>query len=112
MSEATSLNLPQPPYYAVIFTSKRTPGDNGYGDTAQRMVTLASLQPGFLGVESVRGNDGAGVTISYWRDLEAINGWKNHAEHRQAQAAGRAKWYERYDVKIARVERAYGNSAD
>jgi len=38
----------KPPYYAVIFTSHRTEGDNGYGKMAERMVKLASHQPGFL----------------------------------------------------------------
>ena len=47
-------NPPQPPYYAVIFTSHRTEGDNGYGEIAERIVKLASRQPGFLGVESAR----------------------------------------------------------
>jgi len=47
-------NTPKPPYYAVIFTSHRTEGDNGYGQMAERMVELASEQPGFLGIESVR----------------------------------------------------------
>lgn len=44
---------PKPPYYAVIFTSIRTGGDQGYGLMAEKMVALASRQPGFLGVESV-----------------------------------------------------------
>lgn len=35
---------PKPPYYAVIFSSKRTDGDNGYAKVAQRMAELASLQ--------------------------------------------------------------------
>lgn len=61
---------PEPPYYAVIFTSHRTEGDNGYAEMADRMVELASQQPGFLGVESAR--EGVGITVSYWSDLESI----------------------------------------
>jgi len=57
---------PEPPYYAVIFTSLRTEGDRGYGHMADRMVELASQQPGFLGVETTRGADGFGITVSYW----------------------------------------------
>jgi len=63
---------PQPPYYAVIFTSQRTEGDRGYGRMADRMIELARAQPGFLGVESVRGADGLGITVSYWASKEAI----------------------------------------
>lgn len=72
-----------------------------------RMVELAAQQPGFLGVESVRGADGVGITVSYWSSLEAIAAWKANAEHRVAQTSGRKKWYEQFETRIARVERAY-----
>lgn len=98
---------PEPPYYAVIFSSARTPGDDGYGDTAARMVSLASGQPSFRGVESACGADGLGNTVSYWQTLEAIAAWKSVAEHRAAQERGRKDWYAAYNVRIARVEKSY-----
>ncbi|MCE8009952.1 antibiotic biosynthesis monooxygenase family protein [Billgrantia desiderata] len=98
-------NTPSPPYYAVIFTSIRTEGDNGYGMMAERMVELAAQQPGFLGIESAR--DELGVTVSYWQDLESIQRWKQQVEHREAQRLGRSEWYAAYKVRIARVEREY-----
>jgi len=99
---------PEPPYYAVIFTSRRTAGDHGYGAMAERMVELGSGYDGFLGIESVRGADGVGITVSYWRDEAAILAWKRDTEHQQAQRGGRAAWYEAFEVRIAKVERAYG----
>ncbi|MGF7215311.1 heme-degrading monooxygenase HmoA [Spirosoma lacussanchae] len=96
---------PQPPYYAVIFSSLRTSETDGYGDTATRMVELAHEQPGFLGVESAR--QGVGITVSYWDSLDAIRQWKQHAEHRLAQQQGRQRWYESFTVRICRVEQAY-----
>ena len=108
MSGAGFAKTPEPPYYAVIFTSTRTAVDEGYGDVAARMVELASKQPGFLGVESTRGTEGLGITVSYWSTLEAIAAWKANAEHRVAQATGHRKWYEHFETRIARVERAYG----
>ena len=106
---ASSLaNTPEPPYYAVIFTSLRTEGDRGYGKTAERMIELASQQPGFLGVETARGDDGLGITVSYWTSEEAIANWKANAEHRLAQEAGKKTWYADYRLRIAKVERAYG----
>lgn len=100
---------PKPPYYAVIFTSRRTPDDaEGYAQTAAEMVRLASAQPGFLGVESVRRADGLGITVSYWADLESIRNWKAHADHRTAQRLGREKWYRAYKARVARVDRDYG----
>ena len=100
---------PEPPYYAVIFTSARTPADAAsYETTANRMVELARQQPGFLGVESARGADGLGITVSYWTSEAAIRAWREQAEHQLAQTAGREKWYAAYELRVARVERAYG----
>ena len=94
---------PKPPYYAVIFTSVRTEGDNGYSEMANRMVELASMQDGFLGAESAR--EEIGITVSYWRDLESIKKWKENAEHVIAQERGRAEWYKAFKTRIALVER-------
>jgi heme-degrading monooxygenase HmoA len=98
-------STPEPPYYAVIFTSLRTEIEEGYGDMATRMIDLASEQPGFLGVESARGPDGLGITVSYWASEEAIANWREQAEHRVAQAHGRAQWYEQFITRVAKVER-------
>ena len=99
---------PQPPYYAAIFTSQRTAGDQGYGAMADRMLELASQQPGYLGAESVRDAQGFGITVSYWSSEAAIRDWKQHAEHQVAQAHGHARWYQHFELRIAKVERAYG----
>ncbi|HVO04379.1 MAG TPA: antibiotic biosynthesis monooxygenase [Candidatus Cybelea sp.] len=102
----TIATTPQPPYYAVIFTSLRTEGDNGYGAMAERMEALAKTQPGFLGIESAR--EGLGITVGYFRSLENIAAWKRNVDHLEAQRRGRADWYEAYRVRIAKVEREYG----
>jgi heme-degrading monooxygenase HmoA len=106
---------PEPPYWAVVFTSLRpagdapdNPPDDGYEEAAARMMALAREQPGFLGADSVRGADGLGITVSYWRDPEAIAGWRAHPEHLEAQAAGRERWYRSFSIRVCRVERAYG----
>jgi heme-degrading monooxygenase HmoA len=84
-------NTPEPPYYAVIFSSRRTPDDDdGYGLMAPR------------------GEDGFGITVSYWSTAESIARWKQDAEHLVAQQLGKAAWYEHYELRVARVERAYG----
>jgi len=100
-------STPKPPYYAVIFTSIRTDGDNGYGEMAARMEKLAAQQPGYLGIESVR--EDLGITVSYWESLEAIKNWKANLEHLEAQKSGRERWYSSYTMRIAKVERAYGS---
>jgi heme-degrading monooxygenase HmoA len=96
---------PQPPYYAVIFTSNRTPVEKGYSEMANKMVVLAKYQPGFLGVESAR--EEIGITVSYWKDLKSIKDWKENIEHINAQKKGKNEWYQNYKTRIAKVERDY-----
>ncbi|RUS48888.1 antibiotic biosynthesis monooxygenase [Cohnella sp. AR92] len=96
---------PEPPYYAVIFTSERTDGDNGYAEMSEEMEKLASSQPGFLGVESAR--EGVGITVSYWESLDAIRNWKQNERHMIAQRRGVSDWYLRFKTRVCKVERDY-----
>ena len=96
------------PYFAVIFTSTKSKEDTGYEEMAQKMLALAADQPGFLGVESARGVDGLGITVSYWRSEADIQVWKRNSEHRVAQEKGRSDWYSKFRVRVCRVEREYG----
>jgi glutathione S-transferase len=94
--------------YAVIFSSKRRSGhDEEYERVAASMEELARRQPGFLAVETARGADGLGITVSYWDSLEAIRAWKSEPEHLAAQARGKTEFYERYEIRVASVERGY-----
>ena len=97
---------PEPPYYAVIFSSLRTEDATGYAEMSTRMLELAAQQPGYLGHESAR--DGLGITVSYWKDPEAIRNWKKNTEHLFAQQQGRSKWYSAYKTRVCKVERDYG----
>jgi heme-degrading monooxygenase HmoA len=108
MPESEIAKTPRAPYYAVIFTSIRTEGDNGYDEMADRMFALASEQEGFIGAESVRRDDGFGMTVCYWRTLEGIKRWKQDAEHQLAQQLGRERWYRQYRTRICKVEEEYG----
>lgn len=99
---------PEPPYIAVIFSSQRTDGDQGYGAMAERMVELAREQPGFLGVESARDAEGFGITVSYWEDEAAVAAWKAQADHAVAQRLGWDRWYADFQLRVCRVERQYG----
>ena len=91
-------------YFAVIFTAQRTLSDEDmYSLTAERMVELAQQQSGFLGVESVRGGDGIGITVSYWRDRALIRNWRINVEHLAAQQMGRQEFYSWYQIRVAEV---------
>lgn len=93
------------PYYVVIFTSTQTDNTEGYSEMAEKMETLARHQEGFIGIESARNT--IGITVSYWKSLEAIKNWKANTEHLFAQQKGREQWYNWYNVKICKVEREY-----
>lgn len=93
---------------SVIFISTRTPADDtGYGQAAEAMEALARQQDGYLGIDSARGEDGTGITVSYWRDEEAAIAWRDNAEHRRIRDTGRQIWYSRYSLHVATVGRSY-----
>ena len=87
---------------AVIFTTEQSDDLDGYEAMSARMLELARSQPGFLGVESVR-EGGSGITVSYWRDREAVRAWGEHSEHREAQRLGRERWYRSWRLRVVEV---------
>ena len=94
---------------AVIFLSERTGHDAaGYATAAEAMAALAAVQPGYCGVDSVRGGDGVGITVSYWADDAAAVAWRDQPEHAAIRNAGRDRWYRSYTMTIATVTRGYG----
>ncbi|MGV6846084.1 MAG: antibiotic biosynthesis monooxygenase family protein [Lutibacter sp.] len=95
----------KPPYYAVIFTSVLKSDELEYFEMAKKMETLVKSQPGFLGIETARTT--VGITVSYWESLLAIKKWKMNLEHQKAQELGKTKWYEKYKIRICKVERDY-----
>jgi len=95
----------QTPYYAVIFTNLQTKDIEGYAEMAQSMESLAKTQPGYLGFEYAR--EEIGITISYWKSLDAIANWKAHLDHLKAQKLGKERWYQWYKTRICKVEREY-----
>ncbi len=99
-------NTPEPPYYAVIFSSIRTEVNDGYAEMADLMVELAHKQEGFIGVESARNE--IGITVSYWKDIESIKKWKQNSDHLIAQNKGQTMWYKQYKTRISKVESDYG----
>ena len=113
MPDSRFADLPPAPYYAVIFSSLRNGEDEaGYAQAAERMLALAAQQPGYLGAESARGTDGFGITVSYWDSEAAIAAWKQQADHAAVRAHGRRHWYDHFELRVAKVERAYGKQTN
>ena len=100
------VSTPDPPYYAVVFTSVLGSDTDGYPEAAERMFELVKTVPGYLGAEHAR--DRAGITVAYFRDEPAIAEWRDHPEHVATRAIGRERWYDAFELRIAKVERAYG----
>ena len=102
---------PEPPYYAVIFSSIKSEDDEGYGSMAEKMFELAREQPGYLGIETAQDGDRFGITVSYWRDEDSIAAWKRDVRHLAAQTMGIDRWYTHYEIRVAKVDRAYSGPA-
>ncbi|MFB4195573.1 antibiotic biosynthesis monooxygenase family protein [Streptomyces carpaticus] len=98
----------EPPYYVAVFSTIRTQEQDGYRETNARMEELVKAVPGFLGMDHAQTPGGLGITVGYFRDADALTQWRTNEEHRAAQRRGRAEWYERYTLHIAKVERSHG----
>lgn len=94
-------------YYAVIFTNTWAPNTDGYEPMAKAMADKALKHPGCLGMESTRDAFGFGITVSYWKDEASILEWKQDSSHVVAQNAGMKRWYDHYELRVAKVERSY-----
>ncbi|MCU6455211.1 antibiotic biosynthesis monooxygenase [Sphingomonas sp. A2-49] len=93
---------------AVIFVSQRNGRDEaGYAAAAAAMDARAARQPGYRGVDGARGEDGLGITVSYWADEAAATAWRDDPEHRAIRDAGRGRWYDGYRAIVCTVTRAY-----
>lgn len=94
--------------YAVIFTARLSSDLEGYEQAVSEMRQRVALVPGFVEMESVTDADGNEVTVSYWRDLDAIAKWKRDERHRGVQAQS-GRWYLDYRIRVAKIERDSGS---
>ena len=102
---------PPPPYYAVIFTNQLSENNAGYAQMGEKMFELALEQPGCFGAETTRDEHGIGITVSYWKDEQSLKAWKEQTDHLAAQKSGMERWYDHYELRVAKVERAYSGPA-
>ena len=70
-------NLTPPYYEAVLKETREGLKDKDHVAPSDEMVTLAPRRPGFLGLETARDKKGNQITVSYWKDVDAIEGWIN-----------------------------------
>jgi len=100
-------NTPKPPYIAAVSTSIRTDVEEGYDKMNELTITELDSIEGYLGYEAFRDENGFGVNVSYWKDMESLKRWRDNTLHQKAQELGKEKWYKNYKLRICRVERDY-----
>lgn len=84
-----------------IFRSRlREIGSEGYGSTAERMEALVREIPGFRSLKTFIAEDGERVSLFEFESLEALDAWKRHPEHLEAQRRGREEFYAAYELLI------------
>jgi heme-degrading monooxygenase HmoA len=96
---------------AVIFEVEPNPGKkDAYLDAAAQLRPLLDDIEGFLSIERFESltRPGKILSLSFWRDEEAVRQWRNVEAHRQVQKAGRASIFADYRLRVARVVRDYG----
>ena len=96
---------------AVIFEVEPSPGrTDDYLEIAASLRPMVEDIDGFISIERFQSlvNPEKILSLSYWRDEEAVQAWRNIAEHRQAQQAGRNGIFSGYQLRIASVIREYG----
>jgi heme-degrading monooxygenase HmoA len=96
---------------AIIFEVQIAEGSQDtYLDYAARLKPELEKMDGFISVERFESltTPGKLLSLSFWRDEAAVANWRNHGEHRQAQAAGRAGLFADYRLCVVSVIRDYG----
>lgn len=96
---------------AIIFEVVPAPGrKQEYLDLAASLKPELERQDGFISIErfSSLSNEGKILSLSYWRDEEAVKRWRQFEDHRQAQARGRGGVFADYRLRVASVLRDYG----
>ena len=96
---------------AVIFEVEPHPERRtAYLDAAARLKPLLETIDGFVSVERFESltNPGKILSLSIWRDEDAVQRWRNLEQHRRTQAAGRETMFADYRLRVAHVLRDYG----
>jgi heme-degrading monooxygenase HmoA len=97
--------------HAVIFEVEPKDGcETDYLDIAASLKADLEKIDGFISVERFRSlnQEGKLLSLSFWRDADAVKSWREHARHRLAQAKGRDAVFADYRISVAEIERQYG----
>ncbi|MFZ9628430.1 MAG: antibiotic biosynthesis monooxygenase family protein [Ilumatobacteraceae bacterium] len=88
----------------TVFRNRLVDGARGeYSDVAAEMSRLARTMPGYVEHKAFTADDGERVTIVTFADRASHDAWRDHPEHRAAQAAGIDRFYAEYAIQVADV---------
>ncbi|MBB1629045.1 antibiotic biosynthesis monooxygenase [Achromobacter sp. UMC71] len=96
---------------AVIFEVEPAEGNpDPYLRIAARLIDELKAIDGFISVERFQSltTPGKLLSLSFWRDEDAVKRWRSLESHRQAQEAGRGGVFADYRLRVAQVLRDYG----
>ena len=96
---------PLPGQVVTVFRSRLRPDADAYADHAARIGALATTMPGYVEHKVFTADDGERVTVVTFTDRPSHDAWRRHPEHREAQRAGIAGYYEEYSIAVGTVER-------
>ena len=101
--------------YGIIFEVwPYASGRDRYFELAEKLKTLLVQQPGFISVERFESlmEEGKLLSLSFWESEQAIVNWRSQLDHIEAQKEGKEKLFERYRIRVVKIERDYSFSAD
>ena len=98
---------PEPGQVMTVFRSRLRPDATAYADHAARMSELARSMQGYVEHKVFTADDGERVTVVRFADAASHAAWARHPEHRVAQHAGRAAYYEEYSIAVAEIDRGH-----
>ena len=99
---------------AVIFEVLPAPGGTErYVGIAESLRPALAAMDGFISVERFQSlsEPGKYLSLSFWRDEDAVRAWRTHGAHRAGQQAGRDGVFADYRIRVASVVRDYGQRA-
>ncbi|MFO0547125.1 MAG: antibiotic biosynthesis monooxygenase [Polyangiaceae bacterium] len=98
--------MDEPSKYVIVFRSRLMEGAaDEYAARAAEVYALARQMPGFLASKDFVAEDGERLAVIEFDSAEHLAAWRDHMEHRAAQAEGRSRWYRAYHIQVCKLER-------
>ncbi len=96
----------------IVFRARINEGvEESLGAMGARMYELGSQMPGFVSYKDFGAEDGEVVSIIEFETLEHVAAWREHIEHKEAQALGRSTFFSEFQIQVCEVVRTHTKKA-